>query len=355
MAPAGHAPHTVVMGEATATPYPIRTERLLLRFPRPDDASTLTAYRNDPEVAALQDWELPYPHERSLDLVARHDGLTDLADGGHHQVMVEHAGEVVGDLYVGLAEHGGVAVLGFTLARPAQGRGMALEAARAVVDDLVERRGVHRVTAELSPRNLASQRLLERLGMTFESESQRSFWWRGQWDDSMVYSMTGEEWRAWRDRVRTPPDAVRLVEITDDTFRTWTWLDVHHSQQRFVATVEESFVDALFHGTRHGVPLLPAYRGIEADGEPVGFVMWSEATPQPYLWRFLVDRRHQGRGIGRRALDLWVERMRDRGHTEAETSWQQGPGGPEGFHLGCGWVPTGEYDDGEALARLRIQ
>src|SRR5690606_11571123 len=162
-------------------------------------------------------------------------------------------------------------------------------------------------------------------------------WWRGQWDDNLYYSMTGDEWRAWRDRPRTPPIDVRLVEITDDTFRTWTGLDVHRTQRRFVASVEESFVDALFHGDRHGVPLLPVFRGIEADGEPVGFLMWSEAEPRPYLWRFLVDRRHQGRGIGRRALELWVRAMREHGHTEAETSWTQAKGGPEPFYLDLGF------------------
>ena len=336
------------------SPYPMRTERLTLRFPRVDDAEVLTAYRNDPEVAALQDWELPYPGERAHDLVARHEDVTDLRPGGRHQVMIEHEGQVVGDLFVGLHEQGGVADLGFTLVGAAQGRGIAHEAASAVIDDLVERLSVHRVVAELSTENLASARLLERLGMTFEAHTRRSFWWRGGWDDNLYYSMTGEEWRSWRDRTRTPPSDVRLVEITDDTFRTWTRIDVHHTQRRFVATVEESFVDALFHGNRYGVPLLPEFRGIEADGEPVGFVMWSEAEPRPYLWRFLVDRRHQGRGVGRRAFDLWVRAMREHGHADAETSWVQARGGPEPFHLACGWVPTGEYDDGEALARLRF-
>lgn len=336
------------------SPYPMRTERLTLRFPRADDVEVLTAYRNDPEVAALQDWSMPYPEERARELVAQHEGVTDLRNGGQHQVMIERDGRLVGDLYVGLHEQGGVADIGFTLTRAAQGQGIAFEAMSAVVDDLVERLGVHRVFAELSTENLASARLLERLGMTFEALTRKSFWWRGQWDDNLYYSMTGDEWRAWRDRPRTPPTDVRLVEITDDTFRTWTRLDVHRTQRRFVANVEESFVDALFHGNRHGVPLLPVFRGIEADGEPVGFLMWSEAEPRPYLWRFLVDRRHQGRGIGRRALELWVRAMRERGHTEAETSWVQARGGPEPFYLDFGFVPTGEYDDGEVLARLRF-
>jgi RimJ/RimL family protein N-acetyltransferase len=338
----------------TGSPYPLKTERLTLRFPRPEDAGVITAYRNDPEVAALQDWRLPYDEQRARYLVARHEGMTDLEAGGHHQVMVVHDGEVVGDLYVGIDEHGGVAEIGFTLARSAQGRGIAFEAASAVVDDLVERLGMHRIAAELAPENVASARLLERLGMTYESQTERSTWVRGQWLDSLRYGMSAEGWRAWRDRVRTAPDDVRLVEITDDNFRTWTWMDPHRSQQPFVATVEESFVDALFPGTRYGVPLVPEYRGIEADGVPAGFIMWSEATPDPYLWRFLVDRRHQGRGIGRRAFGLWAQLMRDHEHTEAETSWVQAPGGPEAFHLSCGWVPTGAYEDGEALARLRL-
>ena len=56
-----------------------------------------------------------------------------------------------------------------------------------------------------------------------------------------------------------------------------------------------------------GAPVVPWMRAIEADGELVGFVMLAittEAHPEPYLWRFLIDRMHQRRGIGSAALDL---------------------------------------------------
>lgn len=338
----------------TASPYPMRTERLTLRFVRPGDEETITAYRNDPEVARLQDWDLPYTAERARDLIVRHEGVVDLQAGRGHQIAVEHDGALVGDLYVGLHEQGGIADLGFTLIPSVQGKGLAFEAASAVVEDAVERLGVHRVVAELSTENLASARLLERLGMTFESHTRRSFWWRGRWDDNLYYSMTGDQWRAWRDRPRGAPADLRLVPITDDNFRTYGRLAVHRTQERFVASVWNSYVDAMFHGDRHGVPLTAVLRGIEADGEPVGFLMWSEATAEPYFWRFLLDRRHQGRGIGRRAFDLWAEEMRSHGHTGAETSWVRAPGGPEAFHESCGWVRTGEYEDGEALAHLDL-
>ena len=54
-----------------------------------------------------------------------------------------------------------------------------------------------------------------------------------------------------------------------------------------------------------GTPVEPWFRAIAADGELVGFIMVAEplpTQPHPYLWRLMVDWRHQGRGIGRAAI-----------------------------------------------------
>lgn len=335
-----------------APPFPLRTERLLLRFVNESDVEALTAYRNDPAVAALQDWELPYPREKAHDLVRRHAGLTDFEPGRGHQVAIGRDGELVGDVFIGLDEHGGIAHLGYSLIPAAQGQGLAFEAVNALVADLVERVGVHRLVGEVSTDNLPSIRLLERLGMTFESLTERSFWWRGTWDDNLSYAMSAEQWRAWRDRPRTPPGDVRLVEITEHNRWTWARLRTHRSQERFCPAAHDCYADALFPGTRHGVPLIPVLRGIEADGEPAGLLMYSEATP--FLWRLLVDRSHQGRGIGRRALTMWLDDMRVHGHRAIDTSWGQGKGGPEPLLLSMGFVPTGELDDGQVVARLGL-
>jgi RimJ/RimL family protein N-acetyltransferase len=176
----------------------MRTHRLTLRFVNDDDVDPLTEYRNDPAVAALQDWDLPYPKERARSLIALHRGLSDYQAGRGHQVAIEMDGRLVGDVYVGLDEHAAIADIGFSLTPAAQGRGVAYEAVNALVADLIQRRGVHRVVAELSKDNHASARLLERLGMQFEALTVRSFWWRGRWDDNLYYSMTDEQWRASR-------------------------------------------------------------------------------------------------------------------------------------------------------------
>ena len=99
--------------------------------------------------------------------------------------------------------------------------------------------------------------------------------------------------------------------------------------------------------------LSPWYRAIEADGEIVGFIMASEATAShanPYLWRFLVDRMHQRRGIGSAALDQFEQRCRDQGATAIEVSWAEGPGSPAPLYQARGFEPSGKIEDGEIHA-----
>ena len=178
--------------------YPRHTARLILRPLRPGDIDVIVAYRNDPVVAALQDWDLPVTREQVEQQVAAQSGWSDLLPGAPRQIGIEREGELLGDLYVAIDEHGGVAEIGFTLRTEHQGQGYAYEAASAVVADLVERLGCHRIVGQLSPDNAKSARLLERLGMHVESLAPKSYWCRGAWDDNLTYAMSDAEWRAGR-------------------------------------------------------------------------------------------------------------------------------------------------------------
>lgn len=184
--------------------YPRRTERLILRPLRDDDVDVILAYRNDPEVSALQDWDLPVTRDHVERHVAAQSDWSDLLPGEPRQIGIELDGELIGDLYVAIDEHGGVAEIGFTLRTDHQGKGYAYEAASAVVADLIERLGCHRVFGQLSPKNTRSARLLERLGMHVESFAPKSFWWRGAWDDNLVYAMSDADFRAAQDAQRPP-------------------------------------------------------------------------------------------------------------------------------------------------------
>jgi RimJ/RimL family protein N-acetyltransferase len=76
------------------------------------------------------------------------------------------------------------------------GRGYAAEAATAVLELAFGRLGLHRVFAELDPRNVASIRLCSRLGMRHEAEFLENMWFKGEWADTGVYAVLAREWAA---------------------------------------------------------------------------------------------------------------------------------------------------------------
>lgn len=118
----------------------------------------------------------------------------------------------------------------------------------------------------------------------------------------------------------------------------------------FVAPNAVSFAEALFEPKAW-------FRGIYADGTPVGFAMLSidREAPEYYLWRFMIDARYQGRGYGRAAIRLIVDFVRTLpAATELLVSWVPADGGPEPFYRGLGFVPTGEMDGVEVVARLTL-
>ncbi len=149
------------------------------------------------------------------------------------------------------------------------------------------------------------------------------------------------------------PPTVRLDPITADNVRPVFDLAVAPDQTRFVASNALSLAEALADYS------IAWPRAIVADDEVVGFLMLEidqeERNGRPFwLWRLMVDAAHQRRGYGRRALDLACDEVRRRGGAEFFTSWVPGDAGPAGFYLTYGFVPTGEIDDDEIVARLML-
>lgn len=153
------------------------------------------------------------------------------------------------------------------------------------------------------------------------------------------------------------PNDVRLVEVTVDNIRAVSGLVTHKTQERFVAPMHVSFRDALFPEVVDGAPVVPWMRAVVADDVIVGFVMLALRTehhPEPYLWRLLIDRSHQRRGIGGRVLELVEDAVRAMGDRTLLVSWGEGKGSPRPFYVARGFEPTGVVVDGETEARKSL-
>lgn len=347
----------------------IVTARLVLRAPCMSDLDALVERRNDPSVAEYQDWLLPVERVSARQLLVDLMEMDGPTRGQWWMVTVvdrqRRSEAPLGDLAVHISADGRAAEIGYTFAVVNQGRGYATEAVEALLDHLFDDLVVARVSASLHPDNVASAMVLERTGFRYEGHTRLSHW-RGEGDDAvnsdgMFYGLTENDHRRWRARPAGPPGHVRLIEITAGNHREISKLVTHKSQEQMVASVLQSYGDALFPEPVNDVPVVPWLRAIEADGDPVGYVMvaWrTEHHPNPYLWRLLIDRMHQRRGIGNRALDLVEEACRANGDTSIEVSWSEGRGSPARFYRARGYVTTGKLVDGETqaiktLSRLR--
>ena len=149
-----------------------------------------------------------------------------------------------------------------------------------------------------------------------------------------------------------------LRELTDENRGDVLALRVAPEQLCFVGSVADALADAA-----EFPEAKPWYRAIYDGEQPVGFVMLSwDVTPVPgkiigpwFLWKLLIDERHQRRGYGRAALQQIVELVSGAGATELLTSYAPGEGEPWPFYERFGFVPTGERDDeGEIILRLDL-
>ncbi len=344
----------------TDNPFPeLRTERLLLRAPRTGDAEALWQRRNVAEVAHLQSWTVPYLRRDADELIA----AVAAAEGPEPDrwwmlTVTDHADETIfGDLALHLSWGGRTAEVGYTFGPEHWGHGYATEALHALLTHLFDEMDITRATGQLHPDNLASARVLERCGFEFEGHTRNSYWSGDDNSDDWIYGMTPEQWRAWNDRPRHAPEVVELLEPYPVGLRHVLALAPHKSQQHLVAPIAHSFAQIAVPPVDDGVAVTPWPRVIHADGEPVGFVMMEEPNEVhrvPFLWRLVIDRRHQGRGIGRRVVEQVVAQARVWEVDALQVSWVPGIGSPGPFYESLGFVPTGEVDEGEIVAELRF-
>lgn len=147
-----------------------------------------------------------------------------------------------------------------------------------------------------------------------------------------------------------PGAPVSLREVTKETLRAVTPLEVAPEQRRFVASNAISIAQAHFHQEAW-------FRAIYAGDTPVGFVMLEvrPEVPEYGVWRFMIDARHQGQGFGRAAMQRIVEHVRTLpGARELLLSHVPGDGSPGPFYESLGYEYTGAVSDGELVMRLAL-
>jgi len=160
--------------------------------------------------------------------------------------------------------------------------------------------------------------------------------------------------------IRQMDEPVTLRELSAANRDDVLALRLAPGQDRFVSSIAESLQEA-----EEYPQAKPWYRTVYAGDEPVGFVMLSwDCVPQPpeiigpwFLWKLLIDERHQRHGHGRKVVRLVADLAREAGADDLLVSYvPEGDLGPGPFYERLGFVPTGEVDaDGEIILRLDLR
>ena len=139
---------------------------------------------------------------------------------------------------------------------------------------------------------------------------------------------------------------IELQAMTPALRASVVGLEVETEQRRFVAPVEH-YLELC---DRPGSPWQPFV--VLEHGEVVGFVMHGVDPDDDSAWigGLMIDRAHQGSGIGRVVVDLLVARAAADGRASA-LSYEPANTVAKALYERAGFVETGERDGDEVIAR----
>jgi ribosomal-protein-alanine N-acetyltransferase len=168
----------------------LETERLVLTQLSIDDLEWLVAMRGDPDVMRYIGGEGAVSREKTVERVDRY--LKCWTDEGLGMFGIRFRGESEPVGWAGLQplEQTGEIEVGYAFGKPAWGRGLATEAARAALEWGFGKRALQRIVAVASPENTASTHVMQKLGMTYEGLRFR------YGSDLAYYSITPEAFAA---------------------------------------------------------------------------------------------------------------------------------------------------------------
>jgi ribosomal-protein-alanine N-acetyltransferase len=157
-----------------------------LRIMERGDLSIVKEWDN--EVGIMGEYE-PIIQETQADLERQYDKLTE----GQWFFIEKKDGTKIGLIAHFLSS--GRTAIGYALLPNERGKGSGSEAVKIIVDYLFLSKNIVRIQAETHPLNVASQRTLEKVGFKKEGIVRKSFFSRGEWRDTALFSLLRDEWK----------------------------------------------------------------------------------------------------------------------------------------------------------------
>jgi diamine N-acetyltransferase len=144
--------------------------------------------------------------------------------------------------------------------------------------------------------------------------------------------------------------AISLREINESNWRECIALSVKEDQKRFIGTNENGL--ALAYAHKEMQP-----RGIYANEVMAGFIMYAKDPDDGlyYINRFMIDESYQGKGYGRRALELLTEQLKADGVASVDILHKPDNEQAIRLYMSLGFEQTDERVDYDVISRLEMR
>jgi ribosomal-protein-alanine N-acetyltransferase len=171
----------------------LETSRLILRRFALTDAPAVKELAGDAAVARnTLRLPHPYPLEAAESWIGSHAALHE--EHGHlHWAICLKSGELVGSMNLGMTRAHSHAILGFWIGVPYWNEGFCTEAGRAVIDHAFGALALHRIHSHHFARNVASGRVLQKLGFSREGLFTEHILKDGEFQDVVFYGLVNRE------------------------------------------------------------------------------------------------------------------------------------------------------------------
>lgn len=176
----------------------IETERLILRrFEYSDIDSMLRNWIAD-EQTQWDYGEPYYPTPEAVRELLDTKYIVSYAKDDYYRwaVIEKESGECIGQIaYFKMDTDNRNGEIEYVIGPAFQGRGYATEMTRAVIAFGFEKIGLHRIEIDCRTENTASQRVIEKCGLTYEGVLRDFFWRKDHYEGRMVFSVLEQEWK----------------------------------------------------------------------------------------------------------------------------------------------------------------
>jgi ribosomal-protein-alanine N-acetyltransferase len=185
------------MHHNSLTSFPnIETERLWLRQATQEDAGDIFAIFSDPDVTQFHDLDTFTHLNQARGVIARRTRGFENGRGIRWGITRKPDSDLIGSCGFTWDREANAAEVGYELASHFWRQGIMSEALCAILNYGFEIKGVQFVIAEIMLENLASRRLLKKLGFQSQGILKERGFWKGKHHDLEQFILTISEFTA---------------------------------------------------------------------------------------------------------------------------------------------------------------